>query len=76
MTRSSSPDRGQEWFDIDDVHHAREVVGEHVVMRRALLIGSVGGGSSSTASARFDGSGVFFILAPSPVCGLAQRTIT
>src|SRR5882724_2845560 len=30
MTRSSSPDRGQEWFDTDDVHHAREVVGEHV----------------------------------------------
>src|SRR6266404_5842932 len=30
LTRSSSPDRGQEWFDTDDVHHAREVVGEHV----------------------------------------------
>src|SRR5258705_754788 len=30
MTGSSSPDRGQEWFDTDDVHHAREVVGEHV----------------------------------------------
>ena len=30
LTRSSSPDRGQEWFDTDDVHHAREVVGEYV----------------------------------------------
>src|SRR5665811_1980188 len=30
MTRSSSPDRGQEWFDTDDVHNAREVVGKHV----------------------------------------------
>jgi hypothetical protein len=29
-TRSSSPDRGEERFDTDDVHHAREVVGEHV----------------------------------------------
>src|ERR1019366_5918235 len=30
MTRSSSPDRREERFDTDDVHHAREVVGEHV----------------------------------------------
>src|SRR5258706_884631 len=30
MTRSSSPDRREEGFDADDVHHAREVVGEHV----------------------------------------------
>src|SRR5664279_4130036 len=30
MTRSSSPDRGQEWFDTDDVHNAREVVGKHL----------------------------------------------
>src|SRR6202171_3859840 len=29
-TRSSSPDRREERFDTDDVHHAREVVGEHV----------------------------------------------
>src|SRR5258707_8091299 len=28
--RSSSPDRGEERFDTDDVHYAREVVGEHV----------------------------------------------
>src|ERR1700694_2251456 len=28
--RSSSPKLGQEWFDTQDVHHAREVVGEHV----------------------------------------------
>ena len=27
---SSSPHRGQEWFNTDDVHHSREVVGEHV----------------------------------------------
>src|SRR5258708_9221202 len=30
MTRSSSPDRREERFDTDDVHHAREVVGEHM----------------------------------------------
>jgi hypothetical protein len=30
MTRSSSPDRGEERFDTGDVHHASEVVGEHV----------------------------------------------
>ena len=30
MTRFSSPDRREERFDTDDVHHAREVVGEHV----------------------------------------------
>ena len=30
MTRSSSPDRHEDRFDTDDVHHAREVVGEHV----------------------------------------------
>ncbi len=30
MTRSSSLDRREERFDTDDVHHAREVVGEHV----------------------------------------------
>src|SRR5882757_6311472 len=30
MTRSSCPDRREERFDTDDVHHAREVVGEHV----------------------------------------------
>ena len=30
MTRSSSPDRREERFDTDDVHYAREVVGEHV----------------------------------------------
>jgi hypothetical protein len=30
MTRSSSPDRHKDRFDTDDVHHAREVVGEHV----------------------------------------------
>src|SRR6476660_1722696 len=30
MTCSSSPDRGEERFDTDDVHSAREVVGEHV----------------------------------------------
>ena len=29
-THSSSPDRCEERFDTDDVHHAREVVGEHV----------------------------------------------
>src|SRR5258708_12780567 len=30
MTRSSSLDRREERLDTDDVHHAREVVGEHV----------------------------------------------
>ena len=30
MTRSSGPDRREERFDTEDVHHAREVVGEHV----------------------------------------------
>ena len=30
MTRCSSPNRREERFDTDDVHHAREVVGEHV----------------------------------------------
>jgi hypothetical protein len=29
-TRFSRPDRHQERFDADDVHHAREVVGEYV----------------------------------------------
>ena len=29
-TRSSRPDRHQERLDADDVHHARDVVGEHV----------------------------------------------
>jgi hypothetical protein len=30
VTRSSNPDCREERFDTDDVHHAREVVGEHV----------------------------------------------
>jgi hypothetical protein len=30
MTRSSSPHRGQERFNTDDVHHSREVVSKHV----------------------------------------------
>src|SRR6478736_9299515 len=30
MTRCSCPDRREERFDTDDVHNAREVVGEHV----------------------------------------------
>jgi hypothetical protein len=30
VTRSSNPDCREEQFDTDDVHHAREVVGEHV----------------------------------------------
>src|SRR3954454_16049962 len=41
MTRCSCPDRREERFDTDDVHHAREVVGEHVQRHLSRHFGSV-----------------------------------
>ena len=45
---SSCPDRREERFDTDDIHHAREVVGEHVQRHLSRHLQQRFGSSSGT----------------------------